>query len=197
MSGSLISRTAPRMVLAVLGTSLWACGDSAPASQRGYGGTAAPHGAVAATASGEKAKEAEALVFKDEDFVESISNRDPFRIYTTVFRSEDTGEIQREVVMPSTAVEDMRLIAIITGLARPKAMMVDTTGVGYVVERGDYLGRPKVIQAAGSVALAFNWRVDRIRDNELVLTQPDPSDPSRVGVTKIIELTSSTGPEKN
>lgn len=190
MSGLFISRIVPHMVLAILGSSLWACGESAPTAQRGYGGPAASGGAAAA-AGAEKAKEPDPLVYKDEDFAESLKNRDPFRIYTTIFRSDDPGTSTREVLMPSTAVEDMRLIAIITGLARPKAMMVDTTGVGYVVERGDYLGRPKMIQASGSVALAFNWRVDRIRDNELVLTQPDPSDPSRVGVTKIIELSSS------
>ena len=58
-------------------------------------------------------------------------------------------------------------------------MLVDPAGVGHVVERGDYLGRPKVIQATGSVSMTLNWRVDRIRENEVVLTQQDPTDPTR------------------
>jgi hypothetical protein len=96
--------------------------------------------------------------------------------------------MQRRVVMPATAVEEMRLIAIVTGMPRPKAMLVAPDNIGYVVERGDYIGRPKVIQATGSVAMTLNWRVDRIRENEVVLTQQDPTDPTRAALTKIIPL---------
>ena len=93
---------------------------------------------------------------------------------------------------PSTSVEEMRLIAIVTGIAKPKAMLLDPAGVGHVVERGDYLGRPKVLQATGSVSMTLNWRVDRIRENEVVLTQQDPSDPNRFALTKIIPLREET-----
>jgi hypothetical protein len=90
--------------------------------------------------------------------------------------------------MPTTAVEEMRLIAIVTGVPKPKAMLVDPLGVGHVVERGDDIGRPKVIQASGNVAMTLNWRVDRIRDNEVVLSQEDATDPTRIALTKIIPL---------
>jgi Tfp pilus assembly protein PilP len=148
------------------------------------GGGSAPAAAPNASAS----KEREPLVFKDEDFVESVRNRDPFRSYSTVFKAKAPEEMQRRVVMPLTSIEEMRLIAIVTGMPRPKAMLVDPTGVGHVVERGDYVGRPKVIQATGSVSMTLNWRVDRIRDNEVVLTQQDPADPTRSALTKIIPL---------
>ena len=138
------------------------------------------------------AKEREPFVFKDEDFVESVRNRDPVRSYTTIFKAKEPEEMQRRVVMPSTSVEEMRLIAIVTGIAKPKAMLLDPAGVGHVVERGDYLGRPKVLQATGSVSMTLNWRVDRIRENEVVLTQQDPSDPNRFALTKIIPLREET-----
>jgi hypothetical protein len=164
--------------------------DEEPAQvARGMGGPAAP-AAAAAGAAGEGSSPTmrEALVFKDEDFVESIVNRDPFRSYTTVFRAEIPDGVQRRVYMPTTAVEEMRLIAIVTGVPKPKAMLVDPLGVGHVVERGDYIGRPKVIQASGNVAMTLNWRVDRIRDNEVVLSQEDATDPTRIALTKIIPL---------
>jgi len=149
-------------------------------------GSGAP--AAAAAAGAGTSKEREPLVFKDEDFAESVRNRDPFRSYSTVFKANAPEEMQRRVVMPLTSIEEMRLIAIVTGMARPKAMLVDPMGVGHVVERGDYVGRPKVIQATGSVSMTLNWRVDRIRENEVVLTQQDPADPARSALTKIIPL---------
>jgi hypothetical protein len=162
-----------------------ACDDSASTGGRG-GGKKAKAKSAAAAAEGER--KLEALVFRDEDFNESVRNRDPFKSYSTVFRARGPEDSQRPVIMPTTSIEEMRLIAIVTGLARPKAMLVDPAGVGHVVERGDYLGRPKVIQAAGSVSMTLNWRVDRIRDNEVVLTQQDPADPTRIALTKIIPL---------
>ncbi len=168
------------IVLALLG-----CEDEvARSAERGSGGAPrAPAASAAATAA-----ERQPFVFKDEDFVESVRNRDPFRSYTTVFKAKEPENLQRRVVMPGTSVEEMRLIAIVTGISKPKAMLLDPAGVGHVVERGDYLGRPKVLQATGSVSMTLNWRVDRIRENEVVLTQQDPADPTRFALTKIIPL---------
>ena len=45
-----------------------------------------------------------------------------------------------------------------------------------------------MLQATGSVSMTLNWRVDRIRENEVVLTQQDPTDPTRFALTKIIPL---------
>jgi Tfp pilus assembly protein PilP len=154
------------------------------AGTRGTGAKKKPAAAATDTAQ----RDREPFVFRDEDFVESVRNRDPFRSYTTVFKAKEPEEMQRRVVMPTTPVEEMRLIAIVTGVSKPKAMLVDPAGVGHTVERGDYVGRPKVIQATGSVSMTLNWRVDRIRENEVVLTQQDPTDPTRSSLTKIIPL---------
>ena len=173
------------LFLAIM-VALLGCEDTVERSnERGGGG---PPPAPSASAAAAAAREREPFVFKDEDFVESVRNRDPFRSYTTVFKAKEPEEMQRRVVMPSTSVEEMQLIAIVTGIAKPKAMLLDQAGVGHVVERGDYLGRPKVLQATGSVSMTLNWRVDRIRENEVVLTQQDPTDPTRFALTKIIPL---------
>jgi type IV pilus assembly protein PilP len=161
-------------------------GGGAPAAARPPPPPAAP--AAAGAAADGAAQPLAAIAYKDEDFVESLRNRDPFRSYTIEFRAKVSEDVQRRVIMPATAIEEMALIAIVTGMPRPKAMLVDTAGVGHVVERGDYIGRPRLIQAAGSVSMALNWRVDRIRDNEVVLTQQDPTDPTRSSLTKIIPL---------
>ena len=189
------------MVLAILSAWLFGCGGSdfdSELEDDGHGGSApagraapaaaAPAAAPGAGAAGAPDAPLAIIAYKDEDFVESLRNRDPFRSYTIEFRAKVAEDVQRRVIMPATAIEEMTLIAIITGMPRPKAMLVDTAGVGHVVERGDYVGRPRLIQAAGSVSMALNWRVDRIRDNEVVLTQQDPTDPTRSSLTKIIPL---------
>jgi Tfp pilus assembly protein PilP len=97
-------------------------------------------------------------------------------------------ETQRLVIMPATSLEEMRLIAVISGLTRPKAMLIDSHNVGYVVQRGDYIGKPVVVHSTGSVAMTLNWRVDRIRENEIILTRQDPSDPGRPPLSHIIGM---------
>ena len=166
---------------------LSACEEPPQVSSRGSS-TTAPAASAAAAAAAAASKEQETLAYKDDDFVSSIRNRDPFQSYTIQFKAKAPDEMQRRVIMSTTGIEEMRLIAIVTGMPQPKAMLVDTAGVGHVVQRGDYVGRPKVIQATGSVSMAINWRVDRIRDNEVVLTQQDPTDPTRAALTKIIPL---------
>lgn len=132
------------------------------------------------------------LAFKDDDFVESERHRDPFRAFAIAKKGGDKADavpdVQRPVIMPDTPVESMKLIAVISGLTRPKAMLTDTHNVGYVVQRGDYIGTAKVFQTTGSVAITLNWRVDRIRDNEVVLTRQDPSDPGRPPLSRIITM---------
>ena len=166
---------------------LSACEEPPQVSSRGSS-TTAPAASAAAAAAAAASKEQETLAYKDDDFVSSIRNRDPFESYTIQFKAKAPDEMQRRVIMSTTGIEEMRLIAIVTGMPQPQAMLVDTAGVGHVVQRGDYLGRPKVIQATGSVSMAINWRVDRIRDNEVVLTQEDATDPTRIAMTKIIPL---------
>jgi type IV pilus assembly protein PilP len=128
--------------------------------------------------------------YRDSDFVESEQNRDPFRNYANELRMKAPVVAQRLVLMPDTAIDQMRLIAIISGIEQPRAMIVDQRGVGYVTTRGDFVGKADVVQGGGSESLpvALNWRIDRIRMNEVVLAREDPSAPNRPPLTKVIPL---------
>jgi hypothetical protein len=180
-------------VAAFVGVIVWVAGcDDEPPPEANRGMTGGSGKPAPAAASGPASALDQKLVLRDEDFVESERNRDPFRSYAISSGKQGAPEPapdpQRPVVMPDTAVEEMRLIAVVLGLSRPKAMLTAPDGVGYVVQRGDYLGKPKVLQATGSVPMTLNWRVDRIREHEVVLTRQDPTDASHTPMSRIITM---------
>jgi len=158
--------------------------NNGPAPQASAPG--AVQGARAAPAQAEMITRA----YRDSDFVEGEQNRDPFRNYANELRIKAPIVAQRLVLMPDTSVDEMKLIAIISGIEQPRAMIVDQRGVGYVTTRGDFVGKADVVQGGGSESLpvALNWRIDRIRVNEVVLAREDPSAPNRPPLTKVIPL---------
>ena len=134
-----------------------------------------------------------APTYRDEDFVEAATNRDPFRNYAQMFVPVVGGgaiPVQRQVRMDSTAIEEMRLIAIVSGVPNPSAMILDMAGTGHTVHRGDYVGRPDFVSTGGaeSVPITLNWRIDRISPSEVVLTRDDPSAPNRMALTRVMPL---------
>lgn len=130
--------------------------------------------------------------FQETAFVESERSRDPFRNYAKVFVNEARGEVrsQREVVLEKYAIDELRLVALIQRIDPPRAMLVDPSGVGHVVQRGQFVGRASVVQPTGGVGAAYevNWRVDRIRDGDLVLVRDDPSNPDVPSATRVVPL---------
>jgi len=162
---------------------------SGPAPATPAGASAAPVAAAAKPAAQAPAQAA-APNYRDTDFVESDRNRDPFRSFVSELKSKVPVVAQRAVIMPNTPIDGMRLIAIISGISQPRAMLVDEKGVGYVTARGDFVGRADVVQGGGTenIPISLNWRVDRIRENEIVLAREDPSAPNRPPLTKIIPL---------
>jgi len=131
------------------------------------------------------------VVYTDDDFVErGIQHRDPFRSYAAAFKAQAAAPAQRRVLMPSTSLDEMKLIAIVTGIATPRAMLTDTARVGHVIRRGDYIGRPEVVQTGGSegMPVTLNWRVDRIRPGSVVLTREDPTAPDKPPLTRVMPL---------
>ncbi len=132
------------------------------------------------------------LSYRDEDFVEGDSNRDPFRNYASTFlpSAAELARPQRDVIMPDTALDEMRLIAIVSGVASPSAMIEDGAGTGHTVRRGDFVGREDVVNAGGAEGLpiTLNWRVDRIHAGEVILTRDDPTAPNRVPLTRVMAL---------
>jgi len=151
-----------------------------------------PPGAPAAQPGEEADAGVQPTVYRDEDFAESETNRDPFRSFEEMF-IVDPPELDRggrDVTMPDTSIEEMRLIGVVTGFANPRAMIIDREGIGHVVRRGDYLGRSEVVQVGGTEQLpvTLNWRVDRIRDSEIVLIREDPTAPNRPPLTRVLTL---------
>jgi type IV pilus assembly protein PilP len=133
----------------------------------------------------------EMVVYSDEDFAElDVQNRDPFRSFAKAFKAQAAAPAQRRVLLPSTSLDEMRLIAIVTGIATPRAMMTDTSDVGHVVRRGDYIGRPEVVKTGGAegMPVTLNWRVDRIRPGSVVLTREDPTAPDKPPLTRVMPL---------
>jgi hypothetical protein len=97
---------------------------------------------------------------------------------------------QRDVVLEEYAIEELKLVALVTGSPPELAMLIDPVGLGHVVTRGQFIGRAQVVQPSGGVGAAYevNWRVDRIRDGDLVLVRDDPSNPDVPSASRVIPL---------
>lgn len=167
------------------------CGSDAPTtSAPGAGAAATP--AVADAGAGDAALGPPKIDFQEAEFAENEKSRDPFRSFANMFVEEARGKVksQREVLLDQYSVDELKLVGIVTGIDPAKAMLVDPTGKGHVVQRGQFVGRAEVVQASTTTARAYeiNWRVDRIRDGDVVLVREDPQNPDVPSATKVIPL---------
>jgi len=107
---------------------------------------------------------------------------------------EDKGKPharQVEVVLGQYSIDELKLVAIVQSGDYPRAMLVDPTSKGWVVKRGDYIGRPDTVHTGGGTGgtdYQVNWRVDRIRDGDIVLTREDPAQPGQPPATRVLPL---------
>jgi type IV pilus assembly protein PilP len=129
----------------------------------------------------------------EAEFTESERSRDPFRSFLDIFKKEENkgaARSQRQVVLPDYAIDELKLIGIVTRAEPAKAMLVDPAGTGHVVQRGQFVGKPDVVQGAGRSGASYeiNWRVDRIRDGDIVLIREDPANPDVPSATRVIPL---------
>jgi type IV pilus assembly protein PilP len=162
------------MVLAAAATVV-ACGG-------GGGNNAAPpppvaRGAQQAAVDAGPPPAPKAVEFSENDFAENDHNRDPFRSYASLFIDKGNKVIKNQlpVVLPQYSIDEMKLVAIVMSGDYPRAMLLDPTGTGWVVKRGDYLGRPDTVHTGGTNGADYqlNWRVDRVRDGDIVLSRED------------------------
>jgi len=190
------------LALSMLAASvLLACGDDKPASPASSASSSssapaaaparsprAPASASAAGPSGPPPK----VEIVEAEFTESERSRDPFRSFSDVFKEESkaSAKSQREVVMSQFAIDELKLIGIVTRAEPAKAMLVDPQGTGHVVQRGQFVGKADIVQAAGRTGASYeiNWRVDRIRDGDIVLIREDPANPDVPSATRVIPL---------
>jgi type IV pilus assembly protein PilP len=113
-------------------------------------------------------------------FVETDENRDPFRSFLPVFTAQALPEEdfapRPPVLLEDVSLDELRLIAVVSGEGgNPRAMVVDPDGKGWIVQRGDYVGRGERIRLGpGLPEREINWRVVRVRPDRIILVREDP-----------------------
>ncbi|MBX3217789.1 MAG: pilus assembly protein PilP [Labilithrix sp.] len=132
------------------------------------------------------------MEFAENDFAESDRNRDPFRTYVSVIGPEvkKVANVQKEVILSQFSLDELKLVAIVTGGEYPRAMVVDPAGKGWVIKRGDWVGRPEVVHIGGANGTDYqiNWRVNKVRDGDIVFTREDPAQPGIPPASRVIAL---------
>jgi type IV pilus assembly protein PilP len=193
-------------LILALGLSCAACGNTPVVTSSATSVSAAAPTApavaasvAAASASGAALTAPPKVEVQETEFTENERSRDPFRSFAASFVEDSKAKVhsQREVILSDYALDELKLIGIVTRVEPAKAMLVDPKGKGYVIQRGNFVGRADVVQAAGSSGATYeiNWRVDRIRSSDVVLIREDPSNPDVPSATRVIPLRPDEGPD--
>lgn len=161
-------------------------------------GTAPVHGAAMMAAMGADGgvalAPAKQMDIGENELTESDRNRDPFKSYATMFveQAHKPAINQRTVLLSQYALDELKLVGIVQAGDYPRAMLVDPTKKGWIVKKGDFIGRPDVVHVGGSNGSDFqlNWRVDRVRDGDIVLSREDPVQRGAAPATRVIPLRS-------
>jgi type IV pilus assembly protein PilP len=149
------------------------CGDSspppappvqAPAVPAAPAASATPAAATAAQP-GEPTKKAAEPAWS----YSSVGKRDPFRSFLAELEKASAGLATRcATPLGRFEIEQLKLVAVVTGLEDPVAMVEAPSGVGYAVRRGACIGKNGGVVAAvrsGEVVVS-EWaiRADGTRD---------------------------------
>ena len=196
------ARYASALILSAAAAALGGCGDDAPA-ETGQGQPNPPPAGQPAVPGQPKASATPSVSptanmpplplkeFQEADFAETDRSRDPFRTFERLFVRDPKGPtvLQREVLIDRYALDELKLVGIVTrGPAR--ALLTDPTGLGWVAKVGDFVGKAEMVHSGGPTGpdVAINWRIDRIRENDLVFIREDPGHPEIPPTTRVIAL---------
>ncbi len=164
-----------------------ACGSDKPVKPAAPSAPAEAPAAVAAAAPTKVGPE-----YAESDFVENDRNRDPFRAYMDLFVDQEKKplKVQRKVILGQYALEELKLVAIVQAGDYPRAMVIPPGGKGAVLKRGDFVARAETVHTGGTNGTDYqvNWRVDRVRDGDIVLVREDPAQPNIPPATRVISL---------
>lgn len=180
--------------LALVVAAFVACGNEKPNAVPAAPPPPPQRGAAAATPDAGLAATVPKIEYTENDFTENDRNRDPFRSFAALFSptaGKKQTQNQRKVLLSEYSVDELKLVAVVTGGDYPRAMVVDPLGKGWVLKRGDYVGRAETVHvggASGGADYQLNWRVDRVRDGDLVLLREDPAQPAVPAATRVITL---------
>ena len=88
------------------------------------------------------------------------------------------------------SIDELKLVGIVTGGTENRAMVIDPTGKGWIIKRGLFIGKEEIVHSKGASGAdyALNWRVDRIRDGDIVLVREDPAHADVPPATRVIPL---------
>lgn len=174
--------SALRNVLVVsAGVLIAACGSSSSGPPPPASGPVAAKPAVKPSASASASASAAVISFNEADFTESDSSRDPFHAFMATVKP--TGETKvvpsYQVILEKYAVDELKLVAIVSSGDGLRAMFVDPTGKGWVVTRGVHLGRGEIVKLGPGTMSSYPlyWKVDRIKPGEVVLVREDTLHP--------------------
>ena len=130
-------------------------------------------------------------------FIPDSRRRDPFApFFEVLLKQEKTVvEIQRDVKLKDYDISELKLIGIITNIGDDRAMVTTPDKTGYVLKRGDYVGRTDFIkQGSDGEVIQVNWRVARIHgsgkeeERGIYLVRDDQTTSRGVDVTRFIPL---------
>lgn len=124
------------------------------------------------------AEKAPPLKLTEADFTSGPSNRDPFQSHMSEFLTpkREVAKIQRKVIMSRYALDELKLIAIVSGRgARPRAMFRDPNGLGVTVRRGDFMSKSAA-------------KVKRILSDRVVVQIEEQLDGKQRMADRVIEL---------
>jgi len=111
-----------------------ACGESKPTAPRA-GTPSAAKAAAAQPAAAAPAPDAEVSY-------SSVGKRDPFKSFLGDLRASTGAVVTRcNTPLGRFELDQLRLVAVITGMADPLAMVEGPNGVGYTVRKGACIGK--------------------------------------------------------
>ena len=159
-------------LLAALVVLAAACGDKKPQRAPAAAPAAVPAPAAAVAAPEEKKAETPEWSYS------SVGKRDPFRSYLAEIERAQGGLATRcATPLGRFELDQLKLVAVVTGLEDPVAMVEAPTGVGYAVRRGACIGKNGGVVAAvrSGELVVSEWavRADGARDRtQTVLRLP-------------------------
>jgi type IV pilus assembly protein PilP len=145
-----------------------ACGDSKPAQRPAATAPVAAAPAAAAAAGAQPAAEAKKPA-EPEWAYSSAGKRDPFRnVLADLERAQGSLATRCATPLGRFEIEQLKIVAVVTGLEDPVAMVEAPNGVGYSVRRGACIGKNGGVVASirsGEVVVS-EWavRADGTRD---------------------------------
>jgi type IV pilus assembly protein PilP len=151
-----------------------ACGESKPPARR-----ATPEPAAAVAAAGAAAVVVDAKKVEEPEWTySSAGKRDPFRnVLADLERGQASLATRCATPLGRFEVEQLKVVAVVTGLEDPVAMVEAPNGVGYSVRRGACIGKNGGIVASirSREVIVSEWavRADGTRDRtQTVLRLP-------------------------